>query len=124
MESTRMDTNRWSQDLSTFTERNNARMIDIQVLTEDLGAQTEVRQMKLQGATFDHHDGRVDIMVRGADQSHLTHTIGGVTDVEVIVAPRGRGDILSIEHEGGRTIVRPSLRPSLNVPGYSRPDVS
>jgi hypothetical protein len=116
-----LDRNQWVRDLSKFTERNNARTIDIEVFTDDLGAQQEVHQMKLQGVAYDHHDGRLDIMVRGADQAHLTHSIGGIKGVEIMVAPRGTGDILSIEHDGGRTIVRPSLRASINLPGYSHP---
>jgi hypothetical protein len=83
--------------------------MDIEVFTEEFGAQPEVRQLRLRGATFDRRDSRVDIMVAGPDESHLTHSIGDVRNVEILAAPRGPGDILSIRHADGRTIVRPSV---------------
>jgi hypothetical protein len=119
MKAPELEMNRWIDDLTRFTERNNARTIDIEVFTEEFGAQPEVRQLKLNGAAFDRHDRRVDIMVGGADDAHLTHSIGHVRSVEILVAPRGVGDILNIEHKGGRTIVRPSLQPAVALQGNS-----
>ena len=98
----------WATVLNLFTERNGARLMDLDVLSEELGAQPGAVGMPLHGVTFDHHDARVEIMLGTAGVGHITHSIGGVTAVEVARAADSMGDVLSIRHEGGRTILRPS----------------
>ena len=94
----------WNARLKEFNARNVARLVDLEVIREDLGTQPEALSLPLVGIDYDTRDERIEIMLGAAD-AHLTHTIGRITAVDILRASPMHGDILRIQHDGGQTIL-------------------
>jgi hypothetical protein len=105
-------TNDWAETLRTFNERNVSREMDLEIITSELGAQSEVRGMKLNGVTYDHHDGGVEIMLGAGRLGHITHAIGGVTSIDMLKADAPSNDVLRISYDGGQSILTMATRRS------------
>jgi hypothetical protein len=97
-------TDRWSDRLTDFSERNAGRLVDMELIRHDLAAQSQVRRLILSGADYDPQDERVAIMLTSGS-SHFTHMIDHVKSVYMLLATPLRGDMLTVEHDGGQTVV-------------------
>ena len=100
-------TGEWAAELDAFTKRNIGRLASLEVDDPDLGAQAQERDYPFLGATWDHHDERVEIMLgdfKGVGR-HLTRGIAGVTSIDVMQDDKGRDVILRIAHGAGQTIL-------------------
>jgi nucleotide-binding universal stress UspA family protein len=97
----------WAVELDAFTRRNVGRLAALEVDDPELGAQAQEHDYPFLGATWDHHDERVEIMLGDFEGTgrHLTRGIGGVTAVDVLRDEKGRDWILRIEHGRGQTIL-------------------
>jgi hypothetical protein len=73
----------------------------------ELGAQAQEHDYPLLGASYDHHDGRVELMFGelGDVRRHLSRSIGGVSGIDVLSSDRGRDIALRIEHGTGQTLL-------------------
>jgi nucleotide-binding universal stress UspA family protein len=96
----------WAETLWEFTARNAGRRCVLEVDDDDIGAQVQTRDYPFLGATWDHRDGRLEIMVGDgvAGGRHLTRSVGGVREVEVTPDENGR-EALRVRHAGGETSV-------------------
>ena len=97
----------WAAELDAFTKRNVGRLASLEVDDPDLGAQSQERDYPFLGATWDHHDERVEIMLGDFEgvRRHLTRGIAGVTAVDVMQDDQGRDAVLRIGHGVGQTIL-------------------
>ena len=97
----------WSKELDEFTRRNLGRRGALEVDDPELGAQAQEHDYPLLGASYDHHDGRVELMFGelGDVQRHLTRGIGGVSGIDILANDRGRDLALRIEHGAGQTLL-------------------
>jgi hypothetical protein len=83
------------------------RLAALEVDDPELGAQAQEHDYPFLGATWDHHDERVEIMLgdfQGTGR-HLTRGIGGVTAIDVLRDEQGRDLILRVAHGTGQTIL-------------------
>jgi hypothetical protein len=73
----------------------------------ELGAQAQERDYPFLGASWDHHDERVQIMLGdfNATGRHLTRGIGGVTGIDILKDDADRDQVLRIRHGDGQTIL-------------------
>ena len=97
----------FDSELSTFTTRNTGRRSTVEIDSAELGAQLLGHELMIAGATFDRHAGAVALMfgasvLRGM---HLTHTIRGVTGIDLACNAGGEDQVLRIAHGGGQTLV-------------------
>lgn len=97
----------WSRRMKEFSERNASRLVDLEVDDAELGAQHAVRGYELRGVTYDHRDGRAQIMLGDLTSSehHLTHSVSGVTIMDTLADEGGRDRALRIAHAGGQTLL-------------------
>ena len=94
----------WAERLEEFTRRNEGRVCMIEVLDATLGAQLEQKGITFKGASYDTHDGRLNIMC-GDGREHLTRTITGVTGIQVLRDMSGADALLRVAHGRGQTLL-------------------
>jgi hypothetical protein len=98
----------WVAELKAFTSRNAGRRTTLEVDGPELGAQHEERGYPLRGVAYDPRDGRVEIMVGdlASVDRHLTHTLAGVTDIEVQKSHDGRDLALLVAQGEVQTVLK------------------
>ena len=97
----------WAAFLQEFTRSNAGRRVTLEIDDPDLGAQAQAVDYPLLGVASDRRDGRIEIMLgQSGDLSrHLTHTIGGVTSLDVLKGQDGRDEVLRIVQSHGQTLL-------------------
>jgi len=94
----------WAERLEEFTRRNTGRRATLELIATDLEAQLEERDVPFLGASFDPRDGRIHVMF-GEQGRHVTHSVAGVTGVQMLHDRNGRDLFLRVVHEGGQTLL-------------------
>jgi hypothetical protein len=105
---------RWGDRIRQYNERNAGSPVNVELIRNNLTASTEARNLTLQGVDYDERAGRVDIMV-SAGTEHLSHHVDHVKSVYMLIPSERGGDVLTIEHQGGQTILTAAHRPSCEV---------
>jgi hypothetical protein len=102
-----LDQPEWSHSLNEFTRRNVGRRGVLEVDDPEIGAQAQEHDYPLLGATYDPHDGRVELMFGelGDIDRHLTRGIGNVARIDILTDDRGRDIALRIAHGAGQTLL-------------------
>jgi nucleotide-binding universal stress UspA family protein len=102
-----VDRQAWPSELEGFSKRNLGRLASLEVDDPDLGAQAQERDYPFLGASWDHHDERIQVMLGdfNATGRHLTRSIGGVTAVDILRDDAGRDRVLRIQHGDGQTML-------------------
>lgn len=97
----------WTTELDAFTRRNVGRLAALEVDDPEMGAQAQEHDYPFLGATWDHHDERVEIMLGDFEGvgRHLTRGISGVTGIDLLKDEKGRDWILRVAHGRGQTIL-------------------
>ncbi|HEY6828274.1 MAG TPA: universal stress protein [Gemmatimonadaceae bacterium] len=97
----------WTLQLDDFTRRNVGRRGVLEVDDPELGAQAQEHDYPFLGATYDRHDGRVELMLGelGDVGHHLTRSIGAISSIDVLSNERGRDLALRIAHGAGQTLL-------------------
>jgi nucleotide-binding universal stress UspA family protein len=102
-----VEAERWAGDLEVFTQRNAGRMVSLEVDDPELGAQFQVNGYPFLGASYDHNDRRVELMLGelGESERHLSRGITDVRAVEVLRDAEGRDVALRVAHGDGQTLL-------------------
>ncbi len=97
----------WSRVPEDFSRRNTGRSVSLEVNDPELGAQSQVRGYPLLGASYDHNDRRVELMLgeMGESERHLSRGISDVRSIDVMRDPDGRDRALRIAHGEGQTLL-------------------
>ena len=97
----------WGAEFDAFTKRNVGRIAALEVDDPEFGAQFQERNYPFLGATWDHHDERVEIMLGDFEGGgrHLTRGIAGVTGIDIVRDADGRDWVLRVGHRPGQTIL-------------------
>jgi hypothetical protein len=97
----------WPQMLREFSRRNAGRHTRLEIDDAELGAQWGELELRFRGAACEPRFRRVELMLAdGGPTSHLTHSIEGVTDVDVLRDAGGLDQVLRIGYLGGQTLLR------------------
>jgi Family of unknown function (DUF5335) len=100
----------WPQFLESFSRIHEGWLSTVEVLDDQIGSQVEARNVPLQGIAADWKGtggNSISIMLGGAGQSILTHTVGDLTHVRIKRTETGADEALSLESaSGGRTLLR------------------
>ena len=97
----------WAEVLEKFSARNAGRRVRLEVDDPDLGAQVQQSGFAFLGATYDHHDQRVELMM-GEPQNrtrHLTRSIPNVDDVAILASPNGAELVLRVLSGRAQTLL-------------------
>jgi nucleotide-binding universal stress UspA family protein len=102
-----LDRPEWTRALDEFTRRNIGRRGVLEVDDPEIGAQAQEHDYPLLGATYDQHDGRVELMFGelGDLDRHLSRSIGNVGRIDVLSDEKGRDIALRIGHGAGQTLL-------------------
>ncbi len=94
----------WANYFNEFTRRNQSRPTKLEVFG-DAGAQEEERGLPFNGISFEQQEGapRVEIMLGGAGQRHLTHVVSNVHQITPKLGLDGRDEALEIIDANGET---------------------
>lgn len=97
----------WAGQLDVFTQRNAGRTVSLEVDDPELGAQFQVSGYPFLGASYDHNDRRVELMLGelGESERHLSRGISDVRAVEVMRDAEGRDVALRVAHGEGQTLL-------------------
>lgn len=97
----------WAGQLEVFTQRNAGRTVSLEVDDPELGAQFQVSGYPFLGASYDHNDRRVELMLGelGESERHLSRGISDVRAVEVMRDAEGRDVALRVAHGEGQTLL-------------------
>jgi hypothetical protein len=100
----------WPDFFANFSRAHHGWLATIELLSPDLGAQTEARELPLQGVVAAVDDLDTISMVLGSTPDiHLIHTIDEPQGVWLSQYRDGERETLQIESAEGRTLVK--LRP-------------
>lgn len=102
------DPARWQEVLQAFTARNAGRRCEVEVDDPDIGAQRQETGYAFFGASYDPHDGRVELMIGGsrAGTTHLSRGVSAVQSVAVLCDSEERDLGLCLRHGKGQTLLR------------------
>jgi len=98
----------WKGALQEFTQRNAGRTTSLEEDSEDFGAQDLETGFPLRGVAYDERDRRVEFMLGDLEgtESHITHTVSGVTGLDVWSDSAGNDVALRVKRDDGQTILR------------------
>ncbi|HEU0055072.1 MAG TPA: DUF5335 family protein [Longimicrobium sp.] len=96
----------WTELLRDFSRRNAGRATRLEVGDDGPGALWGELELRLRGVAFEPRFRRVEIALGdGAAAEPLTHSIEGVSEVDVRHDAAGRDTTLRIAHPGGETLL-------------------
>jgi hypothetical protein len=99
----------WVARLKEFTNRNAGRRTVMEEDAPAMGAQEMEHDFPLRGVSYDHRDGRIDIMLgdMASTDRHVTRTIDEPLSVDLLRGPDGRDQALRIRHhQDAQTVLR------------------
>jgi hypothetical protein len=97
----------WTDFFKGFSREHEGRLVTLEVLGRDLGAQVEADEMALVGVSSDATENTIWVALARDRDSHLTHGVHQVTHLRVEEDEEGSPDVLQIEtSEGVTTLLR------------------
>jgi Family of unknown function (DUF5335) len=91
----------WERFFEGFSRRHQGWLATVEVLREKLGAQTEARELPLQGIFSEHAGGRFTILLGGQPEEHLAHAVENPRRLWVEVTEGGAEAAIEVESEDG-----------------------
>jgi len=101
--------NEWIKFFDDFSKQHQGWVVIVEVISPELGDQEEINGLPLVGISADAKDGenRIEIMVGGKPEAHLTHIIESPKRVWVKEAEEEAHEAVDVESEDGtKTILR------------------
>ncbi len=98
----------WVEELAQFTRANAGCKTTLELHDPELGLQECGKDFPLWGVDYDAKADRVDIMLgrSGTVEGHLTHSLPGPEEIEVVRGEGGRSHALRIRLRAGQVILR------------------
>ena len=100
---------RWNKFFDDFSRKHEGWIVTLEVLGSDLGDQDQAAGLPLSGISADLKDreSRIEIIVGGKPEAHLTHIIEGPKRIWVEESDEGLHEAVEVESEDGTaTLVR------------------
>ena len=98
--------NEWPVFLDGFTHRYEGWLADVEIFGLEIGSQMEEHELPFEGITAELRDGQpdqIEIMLGGAPDGHITHTITAPSTVSVESNDKGTDTVLAIKAPDGTT---------------------
>lgn len=95
------------KEVAAFSQRNVGRRCKVEIDSDDLGAQVLAHDLQLAGVSYDRHGMNATLMfgTSAGAGAHLSHSIPGVTGIDVSSNAGGVDQVLRISHAGGQTLL-------------------
>ena len=102
-----VDRGEWPQYMKDFSRRNAGRLTRLELDDGDLGAQWSELDLHFRGAAYEPRYRRVELMLSngGGPTDHLTHSVEGVTQLDLLRDDAGADSALRIGYAGGQTVL-------------------
>lgn len=90
---------RWNEEFNRLSLEHTGAIISLEIIGEEIGAQTEAQRIPFSGISADFKDGenRIAILVGLTSESHTTHTINEPVHVHIKQNDAGDDEALVIE---------------------------
>jgi hypothetical protein len=109
----------WRAFFDIVSRALGGRSVEIEVVGLDVGDQLEGDAMALNGITYDHSDGSIDIyLLKPNALAHMARRVGSPRDVYIQVDGTGLLRIVIVDHEGHEVLVH--FRAPLLLPASTR----
>ena len=98
--------NEWSGFFDRFSQKHEGWLVNLEIFSEEIGAQVEQRELALAGITdeWDEIKGNtIMIMIGGKTDEHVTHSIACPTQVSLEQTDGGADAALAIKSGDGAT---------------------
>ena len=98
----------WSSELDAFGAQHEGWIVTLEVMGENLGDQFEARGLPLTGIAveLDRQPERIEIMVGGRVDAHLTHVVEGPCRVWLREPDAPGDEVIEVEcDDGTRTLL-------------------
>jgi len=97
----------WKSFFDAFSRQHEGRIVTIELLASDIGDQDESTRLPLVGISADVKGGenRIDIIVGGRPDAHLTRIINAPKRVWVTEHEDGIHDALEVESDDGKKTI-------------------
>lgn len=100
----------WGAFFDSFSLQHQGWLVTLEVLSRDIGAQVEARELPLQGVSADlngEDESVISIMAGSGPQHHVTHNVSAPTRVMLKQNEAGADEALEIESaDGAMTLLR------------------
>jgi hypothetical protein len=109
MQTIEIQPGRWPQALAEFSALHEGWLVSVDILSPEIGAQPELRDLPLRGVVAEpaRIGGMITISAAQLDGQHITHTIHSPTRVRLERTDKGADAAMQIESmEGITTILR------------------
>jgi hypothetical protein len=96
----------WVEYLDGFSRQHEGWLVTVEVLSEEIGAQVEAKEVALAGITADLKGGGEDvisIILSKGSTERITHNIARPTHLRIEQTESGADMALQIESDGGAT---------------------
>jgi len=95
----------WPQLIRDFSRRNAGRPTRLELDDGEMGAQWCELDLLFSGAAYEPRFRRVEVMLADGGTEHLTHSVEGVTGLDVLRGSDGRDQVLRIGYAGGQALL-------------------
>jgi hypothetical protein len=114
MQTIEIPRDQWPTAVTSFGERHRRALVSVDVLGPEIGAQTEVRSLPLEGISAEpaNKGGLVSIFVERDVDDHLTHLIEHPTRIRVEQTDDGVDLAMQIEAADGTSTIVTFLPPA------------
>lgn len=104
-----LETNEWVEQLDSLNERSAGALVTIEVMSEQLGDQTDVQRLPLQTIGYDPKESILEIAVGGRGLRYpvlLRHFISDPQEISVEEENSAPSAVLVKDASGTRTLIR------------------
>lgn len=104
-----LEAEEWVEYFDSLTERTAGALVTIEVMSEELGAQTDVERLPLQTIGYDPKESILEIAVGGRGLRYpvvLRHFISSPQEINVEEEGSGPSALLVSDASGARTLIR------------------
>lgn len=100
MKTKQITRNEWPSFFDSFSRQHDGWLVTLEVFQPEIGAQVEARELALEGVTAELNDSdkdKIEIMIGGKPNRHVTHTIANPTEVSLEQTDDGADQALAIK---------------------------
>ena len=116
MKTKQIPQNEWTEFFDTFSRQHESWLITLEVLSKQIGAQIEERELAFEGISVEWdemHDNTISIMAGARPDRHITHKVCHPREVDLEQTDEGADVALAIKSADGTTALLRFRTPTL-----------
>ncbi len=104
MKTKEVSQNEWPNFFDRFSSQHKGKLVSLEILGADIGAQVEERNLALEGIAAEWHQekgNQISIMIGARPDDHITHSIASPIQVSLEQTDQGADSVLAIKSADG-----------------------